>query len=118
MAGRKFNPSRNRYAQNCCVCGERVEALAGFLTSKKKSDKSTGKYSVHHEGCPVKGLASKSGKNEIIVDVTVDIDEDKILSILEATLVNRQMQGQPVVMLPKIIDYIKSLQLKIVELSK
>lgn len=102
---------RNRFAQKCIFCGVNVPAGVGFL---KKRPKGVSGYDVFHEECkPGAVKETKFTSNQMELNV-----EDDVLTMLETTLMERQLSGAPVVYLPKIIDYIKSLKLKIVELSQ
>ena len=102
---------RNRYAKKCAVCGVIVPVYKGLL--KKNGDK----YDVVHDDCKDKYVKVESQPKKKKKQ-SVDADDTEILNILEAKLVERKLKGEPVIMLPLIIDYIKSLHLKIEQLSK
>jgi hypothetical protein len=101
---KSYLTGRNRYPQKCVVCGEMVPTGAGFL--KKRPKGFTG-YEVIHEEC-------KSVEKE----VEKEFVGSSILQTLEAKLIQRQMNGEPVILLPQIIEHIKELEFRIASLEK
>lgn len=89
---------RNRYAQKCNSCGEMVPSSMGFLEKRPKGFSS---YEVYHELCKPARVTH------------LETPSSNIVSILEAKLIDRQLKGEPIDMLPKIIDYIKDLEAKV-----
>lgn len=97
MAKKKsYVSGRNSYPQNCVVCGVMCKRVEGFL--KKRPKGYTG-YEVIHEHC-------KAQLKESVVF------EGDVLKVLEDTLKSRQLNGEKIVFLPKIIEYIKYLESK------
>lgn len=122
---------RNIYKKKCFKCGEMVPANEGFLLKVGET------YHVHHAlNCspdfdlaqfkkdaklnkPQLKEVKKTLKKQKLEQPQEFVElEDDILPLLESILAKRKTLGQPIVMLPTIINYIKGLQARIEELSK
>lgn len=136
---------RNRYKKICFKCGKNCPANEGFLLKVGETyhvhhaiecnpvfDLAKFKRDIKLNKFPTKEVKKKlkttleQTKGDIKVESInkanvqgeyVDLEDD-ILPLLESTLAKRKTMGQPIVMLPTIINYIKGLQARIEELSK
>lgn len=105
---------RNKYKKPCAVCGITVEVYEGYL--KKEGTK----WLVLHPHCKGGELQpeKKSSKRKSSSKVKDTFERDDILETLEAKLLQRGLNGEPIDMLPKIINYIKDLKAQIAGLSR
>jgi ABC-type uncharacterized transport system ATPase subunit len=134
---------RNRYKKICFKCGKMVPANEGYLKTVKgeyyvhhieecnpkfdmkaweknpiQPGSNKNKEKVLEKKTKTKSISlmASTPKIKVIDEPEVEVDPE-ILGFLESELKKRQLMGQPIIMLPKVIAYIKHLKATVEKLS-
>lgn len=97
----KAMKGRNKFQKKCFVCGQMVKPFCGYLKKDKLE------YKVHHIEC------KPTHKAEVIAEDESQFLGSNLLRQLEAKLVDRKLKGEPIILLPKIIEHIEELEKKV-----